>query len=450
MPKAASAACNDRKEFYLMDTSVVQRIKQRYGIVGNCEALNRAIEIALKIAPVDLSVLVMGENGVGKESFPRIIHDHSLRKNKKYFAVNCGAIPEGTIDSELFGHEKGAFTGAVEQREGYFAAANGGTLFLDEVGELPLQTQARLLRVLETGEYIRVGASEVRKTDVRIVAATNVNMEKAISEGKFREDLYYRLNTVSISVPPLRERGDDAALLFRKFALDMSEKYHMPPVRLDAAAQRMLLAYSWPGNVRQLKNLAENMSVTAEEREITADIISRYLPTESHSKQLVSLSPSAAEEHSFEKEREMLYQILFDLRRDVNELKRIVREQGSNTFSRQPALEANPPLYGNRPTVDYAKTEDKADAAAWDEAEEIREVEKERETPAATSPMILPSSTAAPAATTAKMPQSLNDVERDMVRQALDKNNGRRKATAEQLGISERTLYRKIKEYGLE
>ncbi len=450
MPKAASAACNDRKEFYLMDTSVVQRIKQRYGIVGNCEALNRAIEIALKIAPVDLSVLVMGENGVGKESFPRIIHDHSLRKNKKYFAVNCGAIPEGTIDSELFGHEKGAFTGAVEQREGYFAAANGGTLFLDEVGELPLQTQARLLRVLETGEYIRVGASEVRKTDVRIVAATNVNMEKAISEGKFREDLYYRLNTVSISVPPLRERGDDAALLFRKFALDMSEKYHMPPVRLDAAAQRMLLAYSWPGNVRQLKNLAENMSVTAEEREITADIISRYLPTESHSKQLVSLSPSAAEEHSFEKEREMLYQILFDLRRDVNELKRIVREQGSNTFSRQPALEANPPLYGNRPTVDYAKTEEKADAAAWDEAEEIREVEKERETPAAASPMILPSSTAAPATTTAKMPQSLNDVERDMVRQALDKNNGRRKATAEQLGISERTLYRKIKEYGLE
>ncbi len=434
-----------------MDTSVVQRIKQRYGIVGNCEALNRAIEIALKIAPVDLSVLVMGENGVGKESFPRIIHDHSLRKNKKYFAVNCGAIPEGTIDSELFGHEKGAFTGAVEQREGYFAVANGGTLFLDEVGELPLQTQARLLRVLESGEYIRVGSSEVRKTDVRIVAATNVNMEKAISEGKFREDLYYRLNTVSISVPPLRERGDDAALLFRKFALDMSEKYHMPPVRLDAAAQRMLLAYSWPGNVRQLRNLAENMSVTAEERDITADIISRYIPTESHSKQLVSVSPGQKEEHSFEKEREMLYQILFDLRRDVNELKRALREQRGDTFSRQPALEANPPLYGDRPTVNFSQSSVKDDTTAWDEAEEIREVERERETPPSpTPPVILPTSTALAAPTVAKMPQSLNDVERDMVRQALEKNNGRRKATAEQLGISERTLYRKIKEYGLE
>ncbi len=434
-----------------MDTSVVQRIKQRYGIVGNCEALNRAIEIALKIAPVDLSVLVMGENGVGKESFPRIIHDHSLRKNKKYFAVNCGAIPEGTIDSELFGHEKGAFTGAVEQREGYFAVANGGTLFLDEVGELPLQTQARLLRVLESGEYIRVGSSEVRKTDVRIVAATNVNMEKAISEGKFREDLYYRLNTVSISVPPLRERGDDAALLFRKFALDMSEKYHMPPVRLDAAAQRMLLAYSWPGNVRQLRNLAENMSVTAEERDITADIISRYIPTESHSKQLVSVSPGQKEEHSFEKEREMLYQILFDLRRDVNELKRALREQRGDTFSRQPALEANPPLYGDRPTVNFSQSSVKDDTTAWDEAEEIREVERERETPPTPAPpVILPTSTALAAPTVAKMPQSLNDVERDMVRQALEKNNGRRKATAEQLGISERTLYRKIKEYGLE
>ncbi len=448
---SASHAPKKKKEFYLMDTSVVQRIKQRYGIVGNCEALNRAIEIALKIAPVDLSVLVMGENGVGKESFPRIIHDHSLRKNKKYFAVNCGAIPEGTIDSELFGHEKGAFTGAVEQREGYFAVANGGTLFLDEVGELPLQTQARLLRVLESGEYIRVGSSEVRKTDVRIVAATNVNMEKAISEGKFREDLYYRLNTVSISVPPLRERGDDAALLFRKFALDMSEKYHMPPVRLDAAAQRMLLAYSWPGNVRQLRNLAENMSVTAEERDITADIISRYIPTESHSKQLVSVSPGQKEEHSFEKEREMLYQILFDLRRDVNELKRALREQRGDTFSRQPALEANPPLYGDRPTVNFSKSSVNDDTTAWDEAEEIREVERERETPPSpTPPVILPTSTALAAPAAAKMPQSLNDVERDMVRQALEKNNGRRKATAEQLGISERTLYRKIKEYGLE
>ena len=277
-----------------MDESLLLQVKQRYNIVGNCEALNRAIEIALKIAPVDLSVLVTGENGVGKEIFPRIIHDHSLRKGKKYFAVNCGAIPEGTIDSELFGHEKGAFTGAIDQREGYFAAANGGTLFLDEVGELPLQTQARLLRVLETGEYIRVGSSEVRKTNVRIVAATNVNMEKAIAEGKFREDLYYRLNTISISVPALRDRGDDAALLFRKFALDMSERYKMPPVRLTEDAVRLLVAYPWKGNVRQLKNLTENMSVTAEKREIDAETLRTYLPADSFHNQLVAVNGDTA------------------------------------------------------------------------------------------------------------------------------------------------------------
>ena len=263
-----------------MDSNQLLAIKQRYNIVGNCDELNRALEIALKIAPVDLSVLIMGENGVGKEIFPRVIHDHSLRKTKKYFAVNCGAIPEGTIDSELFGHEKGAFTGAVERREGYFSVANGGTLFLDEVGELPLPTQARLLRVLETGEYIPVGSSEVKKTNVRIVAATNVNMEQAIADHKFREDLFYRLNSVSISIPPLRDRGTDAFLLFRKFAYEMSEKYNMPAVRLNEDAQKLLLSYSWPGNVRQLKNLAENMSVTSEEREITSEILHSYLPKE--------------------------------------------------------------------------------------------------------------------------------------------------------------------------
>lgn len=286
-----------------MDSSNLQRIKLRYGIVGNCEALDRALDIALKIAPVDLSVLVTGENGVGKEVFPRIIHDHSLRKNKKYFAVNCGAIPEGTIDSELFGHEKGAFTGAVERREGYFAVANGGTLFLDEVGELPAPTQARLLRVLETGEYIPVGASEIHKTDVRIVAATNVNMEKAIGEGKFREDLYYRLNSVSISVPALRERGDDVLLLFRKFALEMSEKYKMPPIRLDDEASRILVAYSWPGNVRQLKNVAENMSVTSEARVITPEILRRYLPEPKRHDQIIAVD-DVKRENSFENERE--------------------------------------------------------------------------------------------------------------------------------------------------
>ncbi|MBQ5370305.1 MAG: sigma-54-dependent Fis family transcriptional regulator [Bacteroidaceae bacterium] len=299
-----------------MNNTQIQTIKQRYGIAGNCDALNRALEVALKIAPVDLSVLVTGENGVGKENFPRIIHDHSLRKNKKFFAVNCGAIPEGTIDSELFGHEKGAFTGAIERREGYFSVANGGTLFLDEVGELPLSTQARLLRVLETGEYIPVGASEVKRTDVRIVAATNVNIEQAIKDGKFREDLYYRLNSVNIAIPALRERGRDIILLFKKFVLELSEKYKMPPIRLTQEAQDIILSYSWPGNVRQLKNLAENMMVTSEEREITGDIIRMYLPVGERSNQLI---PVANENNSksFENEREILYQILFDLRRDV-------------------------------------------------------------------------------------------------------------------------------------
>lgn len=430
-----------------MDNSTIQRVKQRYGIVGNCEALNRAIEIALKIAPVDLSVLITGENGVGKEVFPRIIHEHSLRKNKKYFAVNCGAIPEGTIDSELFGHEKGAFTGAVDQREGYFAVANGGTLFLDEVGELPLQTQARLLRVLETGEYIRVGASEVRKTDVRIVAATNVDMEKAISEGKFREDLYYRLNTISIPVPALRERGYDAALLFRKFALDMSERYKMPAIRLTEDAQRMLVAYSWPGNVRQLKNLTENMSVTAEEREINAEALSHYLPRESKHTQLVALAEKK-EQHSFENEREILYQILFDLRRDVSELKRIVREQQTTDESALHASRTETPnlLFDHGAQVKLAKDAE-ADVPYWD-AEEVNDDEVPSVFEVLQSP-VLNTSDLKPAMT-AKQPQSLNEVERDTIAKTLELCNGRRKMAAEQLGISERTLYRKIKEYGLE
>ena len=414
-----------------MEQSTIQRIKQRYDIVGNCEALNRALEIALKIAPVDLSVLVMGENGVGKEVFPRIIHDHSLRKNKKYFAVNCGAIPEGTIDSELFGHEKGAFTGAVEQREGYFAAANGGTLFLDEVGELPLQTQARLLRVLETGEYIRVGSSEVRKTDVRIVAATNVNMEKAIAEGKFREDLFYRLNTISIAVPALRERGNDAALLFRKFALDMSGKYKMPPVRLTEEAERMLLAYSWPGNVRQLKNVAENMSVTAEERSITPEMLAHYLPVEAHHTQLMTMEHKR-EEHSFENEREILYQILFDLRRDVSELKRIVREQQHPEKPAGLMVAAHPAV--------KLRNEEQAEEPYW-EAEEV----KDEDLPPTTHREEIPTKPE-----TGKPSLSLDELEREMIKKALMVHNGRRKAAADELGISERTLYRKIKEYGLD
>lgn len=421
----------------IMDSSALLRIKQRYGIVGNCEALNRAIEIALKIAPVDLSVLVVGENGVGKESFPRIIHDHSLRKNKKYFAVNCGAIPEGTIDSELFGHEKGAFTGAVDQREGYFAAANGGTLFLDEVGELPLQTQARLLRVLETGEYIRVGSSEVRKTDVRIVAATNVNMEQAIADGKFREDLFYRLNTVSISVPALRERGDDAVLLFRKFALDMSEKYKMPAVRLTDEAQKLLVAYPWPGNVRQLKNLAENMSVTAEKREIDADTLRRYLPQESPHTQLITVNEKK-DTHSFDNEREILYQILFDLRRDVTELKNYVREQQEGHSTSKHSLHDEEPQYLVRDTHTSKFAPSTDEESLYDDAEEIKDDE------------LAPTASTTSAPADKSEAPSLEQVERDMIKQALIDNNGRRKIAADRLGISERTLYRKIKEYGLE
>ena len=397
-----------------MNETLLQRIKQRYGIVGNAEGLNRAIDVALKIAPVDLSVLIMGENGVGKEIFPRIIHDNSARKTKKYFAVNCGAIPEGTIDSELFGHEKGAFTGAVEKREGYFSVADGGTLFLDEVGELPLQTQARLLRVLETGEFIPVGSSQVKKTDVRIVAATNVNMDRAISDGKFREDLYYRLNSILITIPPLRERGEDATLLFRKFALDMSEKYKMPPIRLTEDAKAVLMHYSWPGNIRQLRNVAENMSVTAEEREITAEVLRQYIPEERPHNQLVVSDPQV-KEHSFENEREILYQILFDLRRDVTELKKTVNEQlkgQSCDLSDQKGLPAFNSHY--------------VDPQTFAEAEEVRDGEE-------TKPIL-----------------SLEEQEREAIGRVLEQNKGNRKLTAEQLGISERTLYRKIKEYDLE
>ena len=420
-----------------METSQLQRLKQRYGIVGNDDALNRALEIALKISPVDLSVLIMGENGVGKEIFPRVIHDHSLRKGKKYLAVNCGAIPDGTIDSELFGHEKGAFTGAVERREGYFAVADGGTLFLDEVGELPLPTQARLLRVLETGEYIPVGASEVKRTDVRIVAATHVNMEKAIADGKFREDLFYRLNSVSINIPPLRQRGADVVLLFRKFALEMSEKYKMPPIRLTPEAQKMLVSYAWPGNVRQLKNIAENMSVTSEEREITPEILSLYLPAENTSQGHVVALASKEETHSFEKEREFIYQMLFDLRREVAELKQMVGEKhlpmvgrdtdSPTTSSRGLAIYQPQPALG-RPM-------EKTDNSLIQDAEEVTDND------------------VAPKETDEEdvvVDGSLEEMERKSIKSVLNKNNGNRRLAAKQLGISERTLYRKIKEYDLE
>lgn len=405
-----------------MDLTKIQRIKQRYDIIGNYEGLNRALDVALQVAMTDLSVLITGENGVGKEVFPRLIHDNSARKSKKYFAVNCGSIPEGTIDSELFGHEKGAFTGAIGEREGYFGVANGGTLFLDEVGELPLSTQARLLRVLETGEYIRVGASDVRKTDVRIVAATNVDMAKAISEGKFRQDLYYRLNTIPISIPALRERGEDVYLLFRKFALEMSEKYKMPAIYLTDEAKKVLMSYSWPGNVRQLKNITENMSITSEDREISAGILRRYLPEDPHRGQLVTVSNDNAG-HSFENEREILYQILFDLRRDVSELKRIVRGQQTQGTSNVPAREYR---YVTAEGSILPPEQSKTEVTEKDKAKEL------------------------PADEYVEESVTLDDYEREVVKRALERNMGRRKETARALGISERTLYRKIKEYGLE
>lgn len=422
-----------------MNTTQIQSIKQRYGIVGNCDGLNRALEVALKVAPIDLSVLIMGENGVGKEVFPRIIHDHSLRKNKKYFAVNCGAIPEGTIDSELFGHEKGAFTGAVDRREGYFAAANGGTLFLDEVGELPLATQARLLRVLETGEYIPVGASEVKRTNVRIVAATNVNMDQAIADGKFRQDLFYRLNSIPIIIPALRERGNDALLLFKKFALEMSEKYKMPPVRLDPAAATMLTAYDWPGNVRQLKNIAENMSVTAETRDITPEILRDYLPKPSAETRQKLPVPRSSEEHSYENEREFLYQVLFELRRDVTEIKHIIGIKDTSSPTKPGQLPRSSEVAyldsatGGETTSAPSHIMGEEERASYLAAEEVNDPEP------------------APIRTASqKEPERLEEIEKEMIRKALERTGRNRRLAAGQLGISERTLYRKIKEYGLE
>ena len=389
-------------------------------------------------------VLITGESGVGKEAIPRLIHDNSLRKNKKYFAVNCGSIPEGTIDSELFGHEKGAFTGAVGEREGYFGAANGGTLFLDEVGELPLSTQARLLRVLETGEYIRVGSSEVRKTDVRIVAATNVNMAQAIKEGKFREDLYYRLNTIPIKMLALRERPDDIVLLFKKFAMDTAEKYNMPePVELSEEAKIRMKAYPWPGNVRQLKNVTEQISILSRERYITPEILAEYVPEQPVSHDLIQLNASGKEQHSFENEREILYKILFDLRNDVTELKKLVHSQQSAnpsvvTNSSVPAVPMqNPaPYYGTGvayPQDHPASSVVPAQVKVVSAGKPVHE-DEDIQTPEEYVEESL----------------SLDDWERQMIIKALEKNGGRRKGAAHDLNISERTLYRKIKEYGLE
>lgn len=413
-----------------MTEKELQSIKHRYGIVGNSEALNRAIETALKVARVDLSVLIQGENGVGKEIIPRIIHDASPRKNKRYLALNCGAIPEGTIDSELFGHVKGAFTGSVDSREGYFSAADGGTLFLDEVGELPLQTQVRLLRVLETGEFIPVGSSEVKKTNVRIVAATNVDMKQAIADREFRQDLYYRLAAVSIAIPPLRERGNDIDMLFRKFALEMSERYQMPPIRLNDAARAALLSYSWPGNIRQLKNVAETMSVTEDVREITPEILAHYINFQSEHTQITVTGTHTALEQSdanarLGKDTNAILQMILTLRHDIEQLKTEVAQlkQGQWNVNNPPSTTPSYLAYHRDPPVITHEI--------IDNAEEIVEEETQSSTP--TAPL-----------------RTKNDVERDLIIQALRKYNGHRKQAADQIGISERTLYRKIKEYGLE
>jgi len=389
-----------------MDLKELQVIKQRYNIVGNCDALNRALDVALQVAHTDLSVLITGESGVGKEIIPRIIHDNSPRKREKYFAINCGSIPEGTIDAELFGHEKGSFTGAIGESEGYFGVADKGTLFLDEVGELPLATQARLLRVLETGEYIRVGGQEIRKTDVRIVAATNVNMRRAISEGRFREDLFYRLNSIVIPMPPLRDRGDDIILLFRLFAMQMSEKYHLPRIDLTDNAKEVLKKYKWPGNVRQLKNITEQMSVLCRERHLDVDDILKFIPQDEESTQLVTITqPNSS--RSYENEREMLFKILYEMRSNVSDLRHEI-----NSLRKQ-INEAH----------SYATLTDGYNGGNTYEAiaQEISEPEN----------------------------LNLNDLSRVVLEKALERNNGNRKKTATDLGISARTLYRRLKEFGI-
>ena len=405
-----------------MNTSELQKIKQRYNIVGNSDGLNRALDVALQVAPTDLSVLIIGESGVGKEIIPRVIHDNSPRRREKYFAINCGSIPEGTIDSELFGHEKGSFTGAIGESEGYFGTANNGTIFLDEVGELPIATQARLLRVLETGEYIRVGGQQIMKTNVRIVAATNVNMRKAISEGRFREDLYYRLNTIPIQMPALRDRGEDILLLFRLFAMQTAERYRLPKITLSDDAKHMLLSYKWPGNVRQLKNITEQMSILSQEREISAEILSHFIPRDQESTELATITPAGG--HSYESERELLYKVLYELRSNVSDLRRqmnSLRKQIDDT-QRQDAARSYQASFAPISTSAMPATlRPQAEEAI---AEEIK---------ADTSEDL-----------------NIQKLSKQMVTKALERANGNRKKAASALGISDRTLYRRIKQYGLD
>jgi transcriptional regulator with PAS, ATPase and Fis domain len=407
----------------------LQNIKQRFGIIGNYDTLNRAIDIAVQVAPTDLSVLITGESGTGKEIFPQVIHSYSSRKHGQYIAVNCGAIPEGTIDSELFGHEKGSFTGATESRKGYFEVANGGTIFLDEVAELPLSTQVRLLRVLEAGEFIRVGSSKVQKTDVRVVAASNVDVTQAIDHGKFREDLFYRLNTVPIKVPPLRDRGEDILLLFRKFAVDFAEKYRMPAIRLDSEARNILLRYTWPGNVRQLKNITEQISIIESERDITAQTLSRYLPEYGDTKLPAVIHKDF--DKSFASEREILYKILFDMKSDVSDLKKLVfdlmRKGDADLDFSENNSRVIKNLFREVENQDIHENGDNVPAELHHPSRNIQDTEE-----------------------VVEESLSLAGKEVEMIKKALEKYNGKRKMAASELGISERTLYRKIKEYGIE
>jgi len=422
----------------------IQDIKRRFEIIGNNEELNRAIDKAMLIAPTDISVLISGESGVGKESIPKIIHQLSLRKHNSYIAVNCGAIPEGTIDSELFGHEKGAFTGAVSTRKGYFEVADGGTIFLDEVGELPLTTQVRLLRVLETGEFIKVGSSNIQKTNVRIVAATNVNMLKAVKENKFREDLYYRLNTIEISLPPLRERKTDIHLLFRKFAIDFAEKYRMPVVRLDPDAVSILENFSWPGNIRQLRNFVEQLSVVEKSRSISPEVLLHYLPDYSQ-EILPSTTASSEKDADFASERALMFNAIFELRTQIDDLKKLTLEflkenQNPNFYENNHALinklfkDEHPsndtsqstalvPVANSLPAVSNFNNNNNHDNY-FNENEQIIDIEE-----------------------TGSL--SLVEKEVELIKKALEKNNGKRKDAAKELGISERTLYRKIKQFDL-
>ena len=409
----------------------LQSIKQRFGIIGTSQGLNRALEKALRVAGTDISVLVTGESGVGKENIPKIIHQNSHRKHAKYIAVNCGAIPEGTIDSELFGHEKGAFTGATSTRSGYFEVADGGTIFLDEVGELPLATQVRLLRVLETGEFIKVGSSKVQTTNVRIVAATNVNMREAIQKNKFREDLYYRLSTVEIHLPALRNRKEDIPLLFRKFAADFAQKYRMPTLRLNDEAQALLVQYNWNGNIRQLRNVAEQMSVLEQDRLLSGTALRPYLPN--MGSQLPALVDNKKDQSDFASEREILYKVLFDMKNDLNDLKKLTLELMNQDISSEERDGLIQKIYGNEsfednkenPTLTVMNPEvDVPQQRNEDQYSYVETIEAEE-------------------------PLSLLDKEIEMIKKALERSNGKRKMAADELGISERTLYRKIKQYDL-